>query len=192
LGRLRSSAEKSEVTILRAELRAFRDKTAQMALPEVHQMLNDYFAALTEPIHKLEGMIDSFSGDAVLAVFGSPADPDQHKKALRAASSMKKMIDDINQGRTAAGQVTCEIAIGIHCGEVFHGFVGTSTRCDFAVIGEPLNLAQDYCRAAQGSEVLLSPQLYQAVCKWLEAEKAIRSTHDKSELIAYRPKTLPI
>jgi adenylate cyclase len=50
---------------------------------DAFDMLNDYLAPLVEAIFKYDGTIDKFTGDGILAVFGSPElDPHRHEKAV--------------------------------------------------------------------------------------------------------------
>lgn len=46
------------------------------------------------------------------------------------------------------------IAVGVNAGPVFVGSVGSEIRCDYTVIGHPVNLARRLCSAARADEVL--------------------------------------
>ena len=163
-GRLRPGGERSEVTILCSDIRGFTAATSKMDADEIAEVLNVYLPALTEPIVAQNGTIDKYMGDAILAVFGSPdPDSDQHVKAVRAAHEMQAAMRRINQKRNANGQLVCNIGIGIHCGEVFHGFIGATERMEFTVIGDAVNCSSRYCSGAAAGEVLISPALSQRV-----------------------------
>ena len=123
--RLQLGGERSEVTILASDIRGFTRLAAEMDVGDVVDLLNDYFSVLVDAIFEYGGTVDKFVGDAILAVFGSPEpDPDQHDKAIRAAVAMQAAMRKANAERQAARQVTCDIGIGLHCGEVLHGFIG--------------------------------------------------------------------
>lgn len=137
------------------------------------------------------GTIDKFVGDAVLAVFGSPEpDPQQHEQAVRAALQMQAAVRDLNAARAAQGRVTCDIGIGITCGNALHGFVGSEERMEFTVIGDAVNRASRYCDAARGGEVLISPELHQRVWRLVDAEPATIGTKHEGDLRAFRIKRL--
>jgi len=122
-GKLRLGGEKSEVTILMSDIRGFTRISAAMSSDDVVEMLNDYLPRLSSVIFKYDGTIDKFIGDAILAVFGSPQpDNDQHFKAVYAGLEMQRAVRELNAARAARGLVTCELGIGIHSGEVLHGF----------------------------------------------------------------------
>src|SRR4029077_16819400 len=125
-GRLRPGGEKSEVVILASDIRGYTLLTSGMDTDDVVDLLNDYFSALTDAVFQHDGTIDKITGDAILAVFGCP-EPDamRHEKAVRAALAMQSAMAAVSEQRKRRGQVTYSIGIGIHCGEVLHGFIGS-------------------------------------------------------------------
>ncbi len=157
-GRLQPGGEKSEVTILMSDLRGFTRASAAMAAEDVVEMLNDYFSHLADIIFQHDGTIDKFIGDAVLVVFGSPERDDRHPQmAVQCALELRSAMESINARRTAEGRAACGIGIGIHTGEVLHGFIGAPERLEFTVIGDTVNRASRYCDAAAAGEILVSP-----------------------------------
>lgn len=190
-GKLRPGGEKSHVTLLFSDLRGFTNTTAGMDADDVVEMLNDYFSGLVEAIFQHDGTIDKFMGDAILAVFGSPeADPDQHEKAVRAALAMQESIQSTNRRRTGRGLPTCDIGIGIHSGEVLHGFIGTAERLEFTVIGEAVNRASRYCNGAGRCEIVISPEVFEHVFRLVQAEKTTIPTKHEGDFVAYRVRQL--
>src|SRR5207247_7813747 len=136
---------RSEVTVLCSDIRGFTRIARDLEPDEVVDLLNAYFARLIPILFSHDGTVDKFVGDAILAVFGSPdPDDDQYRKAVRAAWKMQAAIRDLSAQRAAAGEVCCGVGIGIHCGEVVHGFVGSADRMEFTVIGDAVNYASRY------------------------------------------------
>jgi adenylate cyclase len=192
LGKLRPGGVKSEVTILYCDLCDFTQRASEMDANDVADMLNDYFQPMIDAIFRQDGVVDKFVGDAVLAVFGSPeADPLQHQKAVRAAMAIQQAVEATTRLRTARGDVTCQARVGVHCGEVFHGFVGTLNRLEFTVIGDAVNRACRYCQAAGEGEILISPNVFQHVFDLVKADKAVVQTKE-GELMAHRVKELKV
>ncbi len=149
-GKLRPGGERSDVSVLFSDICGFTRLAATMDAPEVVELLNEYFPVLAEAVFQHDGILDKFVGDAVLAVFGSPEnDPLHAEKAVRAALAMQAAVQAVNARRAARGEVTCEISIGLHCGEVVHGFVGASERLDYTVIGDVVNRAFRFCTGAE-------------------------------------------
>jgi adenylate cyclase len=163
-GKLQPGGEKSVVTILMSDLRGFTQMSAGVDAADVVEMLNAYFSRLGDIIFQHDGTIDKFIGDAILAVFGSPEpDTDHAGKAVRCAVEMRLALQEINLARRAAGRPGCEIGIGVHTGEVLHGFIGAEERLEFTVIGDTVNKASRYCDGAQPGEILLGPTTWAAV-----------------------------
>jgi adenylate cyclase len=188
-GRLRLGGERSEVTILNADIRGFTNLAREMEPDDVVQLLNEYFAAVVPVLFAHNGTIDKYIGDAILAVFGSPeSDPDQHQNAILAAAEIKESVVKLNDARRRRGEPCPEFGIGIHCGEVVHGFVGTADRMEFTVIGDVVNRTARYCAAAAGGEVLISPEMYERVWRIADTERATIKTKHEGDFVAYRVK----
>lgn len=179
-GRLALGGERSEVSIVFSDIRGFTKLSAGMEPDDVVDMLNYYFAALVEPIFHYEGTVDKFIGDAILAVFGSPdADPEQHRHALHAALAMQEAVQRVNAERKIRSLPVCEIGIGVHSGEVLHGFVGTQERLEFTVVGDAVNRASRFCSAAGANEIIVSAEFLKHV--WREVEVEARDVPTKHE-----------
>ena len=192
-GRLSLGGEKSEITILCSDIRGFTKMSERMEAEDIMEVLNDYFSSLVEQIFKYDGTIDKFVGDSILAVFGSPEpDPQQHEKAVRAAVAMQSAMRDLNALRGGRGQVTCEIGIGVHCGEVAHGFIGSQERMEFTVIGDAVNRAARFCDGALPGEILLSPEVHQRVWKIAQIEPTTIATKHEGDFRAFRLKGLKV
>jgi adenylate cyclase len=186
-GTLQLSGERSEVTILCSDIRGFTQLTQNMEPIEVVEMLNDYFSRLIPIIFQHGGTVDKYIGDAILAVFGSPKkDPQQHENAVRAALGMQEEMIKSNAARAAKGRAICEIGIGVHSGEVLHGFIGASDRMELTIIGDAVNRATRFCDGARGGEVIVSPQLYQWVWKIAQIEPLTVTTKHGDTITAFR------
>jgi adenylate cyclase len=190
-GNLRLGGERSQVTILNSDIRGFTRLSENMEPDDIVEMLNDYFAALVPIVFAHRGTIDKFIGDAILAVFGSPEpDPKQHEHAVRAGVEMQEAVAAVNAKRQARGLPCASPGIGIHCGEVVHGFVGTSDRMEFTVIGDAVNKTSRYCSAALAGEVLISPEVLERVWRIVQIERTTIETREEENLAAFRVKSI--
>jgi adenylate cyclase len=157
-----------------------------------NQLLNtDSLTIRIVELRKFPGTIDKFMGDAVLAIFGSP-EPDarQHENAIQAAMEMQAAVRKLNEARELRGASCRDFGIGVHCGEVVHGFVGTSDRMEFTVIGDAVNRAARYCAAAAGGEVLISPEMHERVWRFAETDRTTIRTKHEGNFNGYRVKCL--
>ena len=186
-GQLQLGGERREVTLLCSDIRGFTMMASQMQPDEILGTLNEYFGYLVPVIFANHGMIDKFMGDAILAVFGSPEpDPAHHEHAVRAALEMQAVLAWLNAARSDRGERICQVGIGVHCGEVVQGFVGTADRMEFTVIGDVVNRTSRYTAGASGEQILISPDLHERVWRLVEAEKTTIATKHEGDLAAYR------
>jgi adenylate cyclase len=109
---------------------------AQTLLPQdVVTQLNAFFDAVIRCVEAEGGLVNQFQGDGVLCVFGAPDDqPDHAARALRAARSLRTVIDTLRPGGVDA-------AIGVSTGKVVAGNVGGVNRYEYTVVGDSTNEA---------------------------------------------------
>jgi adenylate cyclase len=187
-----AGGERSYVTILFADIRGFSRLTRSIGPESLVELLNSYFAAMTSVVFSHDGTVVQYVGDTIFAVFGSPeADPEHYEKALRAAIAMQEKMSSFNSVREQDGKTTCHFGIGVHCGEVVHGFIGGPDCLLFAVLGDPVNRTARYCAAAKSGEVLISPDLYERVWRIVrDAESLTVDAKFEEHLPAYRVRSL--
>ncbi len=93
--------------------------------------------AAQEVVNQYEGSINKMAvddkGTIMVALFGAPpyAHEDDPERALRCAMALQEMAPSLN----------LELAIGVTTGRVFAGPVGSSTRREYTVMGDTVNLA---------------------------------------------------
>jgi adenylate cyclase len=106
--------------------------------------------------------VNKFLGDGFLALFGAPiASPGAAREAVAAAREMLVAMDGINK----ASDWPLRIGIGIHCGEVVAGNIGSPRRKEYTVIGDTVNFASrvEALNKEFNSQLLISS----AVCEAL-------------------------
>ena len=190
LERLQPGAVKSDLPVLFADLRGF-GAVSGMASADAAAWLRDYLGAALDAVFRYDGTLVKSGGEEIIAVFGSP-EPDlqQNEKAVCAALAMEQAVKEINAKRLAQNAPHCELAVGVHIGEVVHGFIGTGERMEFVALGAGVTRAAQYCKGAQDGEVLIGPEVYQKVFKIIEADRATVSHKEHGEFHCYRVKSL--
>ncbi|WAL65380.1 adenylate/guanylate cyclase domain-containing protein [Amycolatopsis cynarae] len=112
------------------------DSTAlayRMPPEELVGKLNRLFACVVAAVDARGGLVNKFQGDAALCVFGAPtrlADP-----TTAALSAAREIRDAVRE----AGEL--DLGIGVACGPVFAGQLGTRSRLEYTVIGDAVNEA---------------------------------------------------
>ncbi len=138
--------EALNVTVLFSDIRGFTTISEKLSAHEVVEMLNAYFTAACEPILEQGGTVDTYIGDAVMAVFGSPVQyPDHARRAVKAAVGMARAAHDFKQWMLSRfpdrGLPEFGIGVGLHTGEAVIGDIGTPKRKEFTAIGDTVNAA---------------------------------------------------
>jgi adenylate cyclase len=154
---------RAEITVLFTDLRDFT-AFAETAEPEdVMRLLGDYYALVGERVHRLQGTIEHFAADGVMAFFNDPiAIPDHCVRAVRLALEVREACSALlahwNQRGSALG-----VGIGIATGYATLGTVGFAERLDYAAIGSVVNLASRLCAHAKAGQILVSSRVAQQI-----------------------------
>ncbi len=190
LERLTPGATKSDLPVLFADLRGLA-AVPGMAPTDAAALLRDYLGATMDAVFRYDGTLVKSGGEEIIAVFGSP-EPDlqQNEKAVCAAIAMEQSVREINTKRKDQSAPVCELAVGVHIGEVMHGFIGDGNRMEFVALGSGIERASHYCKGARDGDVLIGPEVYQKVFKIIEADRATVSHKDLGEFHCYRVKSL--
>ena len=154
-GEVKLGGERREVSILFCDIRGFTPLAQGMRPEEVIAMLNAHMTALTLVVHEHQGVVDKFVGDLIMALFGAPRsyghDP------LRAALCALQMIGEREKLNRDTDR-PIQIGIGIATGEVVAGCMGASSRVDYTVLGERVNLASRLCGQAGPGQILIDQE----------------------------------
>lgn len=131
-----------DATILFADIRSFTAYAEQNDAKEVLETLNEYFAAMFEPIARHGGIVNQILGDGLMALFGTIDRKGDHcEQATRTAIEMLKVLKRLNQKRAVEGKMEINIGIGIASGKVMAGYAGTHHRATYTCVGDAVNLA---------------------------------------------------
>jgi class 3 adenylate cyclase len=149
-----SLQEELEATIVFSDIRGFASLAERLAPREVAEMVGRHLAAMAEVVTTHGGVVDKFTGDAVMAVFGAPRPAHDHaRRALMCAADMQRRQLALNEAPDA-GFPTSQIGIGINTGMVIAGTVGGPGRLNYTVLGDAVNVAQRLESQAKAGEIL--------------------------------------
>ncbi|MDR1179463.1 MAG: adenylate/guanylate cyclase domain-containing protein, partial [Spirochaetales bacterium] len=145
------------------DMRSFSTISEQLDPEHLVRLLNRYLTRMSDIIMENMGTIDKYEGDAIIAFFGAPVRRDDHAVlACRSALRMKKVETDLNRELIEEGLVTAGVLaalkdkgimlderaptplytrIGINTGEMVVGNMGTSTKMNYTIMGNAVNLA---------------------------------------------------
>jgi adenylate cyclase len=155
--------KRKHVSVLFSDIRGYTTLTEKLQAEEVVEMLNKYFEVMVDVVFEYGGTLDKYIGDALMAVFGSPAPLENHAWcAMQTAVKMRDKLAEFNQERMAKGDLPISIGMGIHSDEVVSGNIGSSKRMELTSIGDGVNLASRLEGASKqyGTDLIISDNTY--------------------------------
>ncbi len=132
--------ERKLATILFADITGATGLAESLDMERLQEVMAAFQEAMRDEVEKMGGIVDSFVGDAIMAVFGVPAshddDPD---RALTAARRMFDRLSRLNETIFADAGVEVAMRIGVNTGDVL---VDTSAPPDLGrITGDAVNVA---------------------------------------------------
>ncbi|BAY83351.1 adenylate/guanylate cyclase with Chase sensor [Calothrix parasitica NIES-267] len=156
--------EKRNVAILFSDLRGFSAMSEKVPPEKMVEIINLYLADMTDTITHYKGTINEFMGDGIFVMFGAPVSfVDNEERAVACAVAMQLAMDGINQKLVKMDITPLEMGIGIHCGEVIAGSIGSKQRAKYTILGSNVNLAARIETYTVGGQILVSQEMLEAV-----------------------------
>jgi len=129
-------------SVMFADIRSFTTLTESSSPAEIIEMLNDFYAIMSEAITSRGGSVNQMIGDGFMAIFGAPVTYEDHcQRSVDAALEMIDLLGVFNQQRDTRGKPQIKIGIGIASGSMVAGFTGTQHRATYTCVGDTVNLA---------------------------------------------------
>ncbi|MCL7488419.1 MAG: adenylate/guanylate cyclase domain-containing protein [Desulfobulbaceae bacterium] len=139
---LKLGGERKELSLFFSDLEGFTKISEGLAPEELTRLLNEYLTAMTDIILEEEGTVDKFEGDAIIAFWNAPLDVDNHaEKAVRTALRCQEKLDELRPCFLDKYGKELFMRIGINTGSAIAGNMGSSSRFDYTVLGDAVNLA---------------------------------------------------
>ena len=137
--------EEHIATVMFTDIRGFTALSNGQPPAVVLGWLNRYVIAMDEVIRAHGGFLNKFIGDGLMIIFGLPlghGPREDARRALDASLAMLARVQSLNDERTDNPEFPhLRIGIGIHTGSLVAGSIGSSSRQEYSVIGETVNLA---------------------------------------------------
>ena len=182
----RLGGEARNITAYFTDIEAFSSFSEKLTAVQLVELLNEYLTEMTDTLIQEKGCLDKYEGDAIVAFFGAPMHlPDHPLRACRTAVRMQRKLADLREKWRHEKQDAHEpdrnvkkygsdewapgdkwprivhemrMRIGINTGEIVVGNMGSRTRMNYTMMGDPVNLAARLEAAAKqyGVYVLVS------------------------------------
>ena len=133
-----------EATVLFTDTQDFTSISEQLSPADLLTWLNRGMGLLVQEITSHGGIINKFTGDGLLAVFGAPISQGKAvdaRHAIEAALAIADQLKQLNLELNAEQAPPMRVRIGIHTGPVIAGSMGSSTRLEYTVMGDTVNCA---------------------------------------------------
>ena len=157
--KLSLGGEERIVSVLFSDVASFTSISEELTPRNLVLLLNEYLTEMSEIIHKHNGVIDKFEGDAIMAEFGVPvAYPDHAKAACNAAIEMQERLKKLRTNWIKEGKPALTARTGINTGEVIVGNMGSRHLFDYTVMGDHVNLGArlESANKGYGSRIMIS------------------------------------
>jgi class 3 adenylate cyclase len=135
--------ERKLVTVLFADVVESMGLAEGLGPEDWRRVMDRCLAILCEGVHRFEGMVDQFTGDGLMALFGAPLAQEDHAArgchaALRLLEQLAGFGADLRRGRG----LDFAVRIGLNSGEVVTGAIGDDLTLQYTATGHTVGLAQ--------------------------------------------------
>jgi len=175
-GRVKTDGDRIEAVVLFSDIRSFTSLSEKYPPEKIIKLLNLHFSRVVETVVRNNGFVDKFIGDAVMAVFDAELTSNMHRWcALKTAAEMLGNLQETNREIANLGIEPIRIGIGLACGSVIRGNVGSENRREMTVIGNIVNLASRLEAATQelGCPIVATLDTYDESCSHIALLKII-------------------
>jgi class 3 adenylate cyclase len=162
--------QRRNMSVLFADIRGFSTYSELMDPERLIQVINGYFTEAVAAISHYQGVTDKFMGDAVMALFNTPLNPqvDHEARAVRTGLMILETMKSYHAQLPSNRHL--HFGIGIHTGVAVIGNVGSALRKDYSAIGDAVNMAKRLQEIASPGQLLISADTYQQVKEFVVAE----------------------
>jgi class 3 adenylate cyclase len=137
--------ERKLVTVLFADLVGSTALADEQDPERTRAVLERFYEEMAAEVEAVDGTVEKFAGDAVMAAFGAPAaHEDDAERALHAALAMQRRLREAVDPRLS-------LRIGVNTGDV----VVDSSRASSFVTGDAVNVAARLEQASEPDEILV-------------------------------------
>jgi class 3 adenylate cyclase len=134
--------ERHDVCVMFLDIRGFTALSERISSESLVSMLNTFFGRVSEIVQGNEGFVNKFIGDGMLAFFAvGDRLVDDALQASREICEATEHLNDSGALQAFIGDNRIAVGIGLHCGSVILGNIGSKRKLDFTVIGPPVNTA---------------------------------------------------
>ena len=180
-----------DMTVLFADIRNFTSIAETRTPQDLKDLINAYFTRMTICIQDKRGTVDKYVGDAIMAFWGAPVRDAEHaRRALECSLDMQRALRELDPLFAKKGWPMLRIGVGLNCGTMSVGDMGSQFRRSYTVMGDAVNLASrlEGLTKEYGVGVLVSENIVRAVQRFVYREVDKVRVKGKQQVVAiYEP-----
>src|ERR1700676_1479769 len=149
-------AEYKQVTVLFTDVVHSMDIAAAVGAERLREIMTELVNRATVVVERYGGMVDKFTGDGIMAVFGAPVALEDHAfRACLAALDIQKETERLAAEIQRHDGIALQLRVGLNSGQVIAGAIGSGPM-RYTAIGEQVGMAQRMESVAPPGGVMLS------------------------------------
>ena len=139
---MKLGGELKEVTILFSDIEGSTTIAEKLGPEKTVSLLNEYLTEMTNVILANKGTLDKYIGDAIMAFWNAPLVDDDHAfNACVTTLEMQRKLLSLHPSWSAQGRPLIFQRVGLNTGTAIVGNVGSQTKFNYTLVGDPVNLA---------------------------------------------------
>lgn len=140
--KLELGGEERIITAFFSDVQNFTSISERLDPREIVELLNEFLTEMTDIILRHKGTVDKFEGDAIIAIFGAPAElENQAEAACLACADMQKKLAELREDWRERGKPELKMRVGLFTGPAIVGNMGSRQRMDYTMMGDTVNTA---------------------------------------------------
>ena len=155
-----------------SDIASFSTFSEKLTAPDLVELLNEYLNAMTNILLDNKGTLDKYIGDAIIAFYGAPVEIKDHEYlACLTCCQMNEKLEELRLKWKSEGDRWPEVVhnmrhrIGVNCGSLVTGNMGSQMRMNYTMMGDTVNLTARLESGAKqyGIETQVGSKIYESV-----------------------------
>jgi class 3 adenylate cyclase len=157
--RIKRDSERRQATVLFADIVGLEGVSDPADSGGFTRVLNRCLADCSDAVAAHGGVLDKYTGDGIMALFGIPnAIENAPGRSLNAAIAIREAITRVNQ--ESGFTMPLQVHVGVNTGLAIAGEIGGRLRRDFTAMGDTVNLAARLKEASAPGAIWVGPDTY--------------------------------
>jgi class 3 adenylate cyclase/ABC-type dipeptide/oligopeptide/nickel transport system ATPase component len=135
--------ERKPVTVLFVDVVGSLELAERLGPEDWRRVMDRCLAILCEAVHRFEGMVETLTGDGLVALFGAPlAQEDHAARGCHAGLRLLEHVAGFSAELRRERGIDFAVRAGLNSGEVVTGAIGDDLTLHYTAVGHTVGLAQ--------------------------------------------------